>query len=146
TLRDAAAARAELTEFLLDRLRSWYAERGVASPVFDAVRARAPATLPDFDARLAAVTAFVDMEQATSLAAANKRIANILRQAGDPGPRPVAAALFAQAEETRLHEALERARAEVEPLIARREYRQALARLAELRDPVDRFFDAVMVM
>ena len=146
TVPDAAATRAELTEFLMERLRSWYAERGVAAPVFDAVRARAPATLPDFDARLAAVQAFVGMEQAASLAAANKRIANILRQAGAPPPRPVETALLSQAEENVLHEALERARGEVEPLVARREYRQALARLAELKDPVDRFFDAVMVM
>ena len=86
------------------------------------------------------------LEQAESLAAANKRIANILRQAGNPtGLRVVEKQLELDAEKA-LYSALSSAREKVEPLLAERRYARVLNELADLRDPVDRFFDDVMVM
>ncbi len=144
---DRKAVTENVVAFLLDRLRSYYADRGFAAEVFESVRVREPATLPDFDARVAAVAAFVELESAASLAAANKRIANILRQAGDEGGgRSVDERLLSDDAERRLHAALAAARQDLRPLVARRDYGAALSRLAELREPVDRFFDDVMVM
>ncbi len=89
---------------------------------------------------------FARLEQAESLAAANKRIANILRQAGEPGGLAVNPKLFELDAEKSLHHALATARDEVEPMLAERRYARVLNELADLRDPVDRFFDEVMVM
>jgi glycyl-tRNA synthetase beta chain len=92
------------------------------------------------------VQTFARLEQAESLAAANKRIANILRKAGDPAGLTVATALFDQDAERALHSALENAREKVGPMLEQRRYAEILNELADLRDPVDRFFDDVMVM
>lgn len=107
---------------------------------------REPASLVDFDRRLAAVQTFARLEQAASLAAANKRIANILRKAGDPHGLSVATALLDHDAERALHSALENAREKVAPMLEQRRYAEILNELANLRDPVDRFFDDVMVM
>ena len=107
---------------------------------------REPASLVDFDRRLAAVQTFARLEQAESLAAANKRIANILRKAGDPVGLKVATALLEQDAEHALHSALENAREKAGPMLEQRRYAEILNELANLRDPVDRFFDDVMVM
>lgn len=145
---DGERATADIVAFLLERLRSHYADRGLAPEVFEAVRAREPATLPDFDARVVAVASFVELESAASLAAANKRIANILRQAGGDGDGNLSVdeRLLSEDAERRLHGALASAKDDLRPLVARRDYGAALSRLAELRGPVDRFFDEVMVM
>ncbi len=90
--------------------------------------------------------AFVRLEPAESLAAANKRIANILRQAGGHGDAKVREKLLEEPAEQTLWTALRDARNTVEPMVAAREYAGALTRLAELRAPVDQFFDDVMVM
>ncbi len=108
--------------------------------------ARQPDSLVDFDRRLAAVQTFARLEQAESLAAANKRIANILRQAGDPEGLSISKKLLADDAERALHNALDNARQKVGPLVEQRLYAEALNVLADLRDPVDRFFDDVMVM
>jgi glycyl-tRNA synthetase beta chain len=145
---DREATADSILAFLLERLRSYYADQGLATEVFEAVRAREPATLPDFDARVQAVASFVELDSAASLSAANKRIANILKQAGDEGCPSLAVdeGLLSEDAERRLRAALAAAREDLRPLIARRDYGAALSRLAELREPVDRFFDKVMVM
>ena len=139
---------ADLYGFITDRLRRYFLDRdtGLATETFDAVMVRQPASLVDFDRRLAAVQTFARLEQAESLAAANKRIANILRQAGNPeGLEVHRKRLELEAEKT-LHNALGSARDKVGPMLAERRYAQVLNELADLRDPVDRFFDEVMVM
>jgi len=137
----------ELVDFVVERLRGWYLERNAFTPeMFEAVRARGVPSLVDFDARLHAVAGFVENDAAESLAAANKRIANILRQAGYSGPATPDGRLFAEEAEAELDGALARALEGVRPLLAERRYADALTELARLRGPVDRFFDEVMVM
>ena len=145
---DSAALSEDLYTFVTERLRRYFLDRdaGLATETFDAVLARQPRSLVDFDRRLAAVQKFLQLEQAESLAAANKRIANILRQAGDPEGLAVATGLLAEDAERALYEGLGRARDALLPLLESRDYAGALVRLAELREPVDRFFDDVMVM
>jgi len=145
---DAPALEDELYGFITERLRRYYLDRdaGLATETFDAVIARAPASLVDFDRRLAAVQAFMRLEQAASLAAANKRIANILRQAGDPQGLEVNPKLLTEDAEKSLYGVLESARETVAPMLAGRDYAAVLGELAGLRETVDRFFDDVMVM
>jgi len=138
----------ELYVFITDRLRRYFLDRdaGLATETFDSVMARRPASLVDFDRRLAAVQTFARLEQAESLAAANKRIANILRKAGDTSGKKVSKKLFEHDAETVLANALYNARDKVLPMIETRSYAEALNELANLREPVDRYFDDVMVM
>jgi glycyl-tRNA synthetase beta chain len=145
---DNAELAADLYAFITDRLRHYFLERdaGLSTETFDAVMVRQPASLVDFDRRLAAVQTFARLEQAESLSAANKRIANILRQAGDPEGLAVNRKRLELEAEKTLHNALRSARDKVEPMLAERRYAQVLNELADLRDPVDRFFDEVMVM
>ena len=114
--------------------------------MFEAVRVRQPSSLVDFDERLVAVSAFVRLDAAESLASANKRIANILRQAGGEPQKDVQPQLLRDDAEKALHEALQTATADIAPLMRKRAYTDALARLAGLRDTVDAFFDDVLVM
>ena len=145
---DADELVSDLYGFITDRLRGYFLDRddGLRTETFDAVMLRRPASLVDFDRRLAAVQTFARLEQAESLAAANKRIANILRQAGDPQGLKVNKKRFELDAEKTLHSALGNARDKVGPMLAERRYAQVLNELADLRDPVDRFFDEVMVM
>lgn len=146
-VRDGAALVQEMYDFVVERMRTWYADRqGMASEVFESVLARRPATLLDFDERLEAVTRFVRLEPAQALAAANKRIANILRQAGDDIAPAVDMDLVTETGEKALWTALKAADEDIRPMLERRDYAATLERLAGLRDPVDHFFDAVMVM
>jgi glycyl-tRNA synthetase beta chain len=137
---------AELYDFILDRLRSYYADLGIGGEAFEAVRALAPADLTDFDRRIRAVVEFAKLSEAQALAAANKRIGNILRQAGAASAGAIDPALIEPGAEQSLAEALARAEADAGPLVKARDYVGLLKRLAALRDPVDRFFDGVMVM
>lgn len=139
---------AGLYTFISDRLRRYFLDRdtGLKTETFEAVMVRHPESLLDFDRRLAAVQTFARLEQAESLAAANKRIANILRQAGDPEGLTVEKKRLSDDAERALFNALQNARARVEPLLRNRQYAEALNTLADLRDPVDQFFDDVMVM
>jgi glycyl-tRNA synthetase beta chain len=138
----------ELDTFISDRLRRYFLDRdnGLAPETFEAVMARQPGSLIDFDRRLAAVQTFARLEQAESLAAANKRIANILRKAGDPVGLKARKKLLHDAAELALWNALDNARQKVRPMIAARQYADALNALADLKNPVDRFFDEVLVM
>ncbi len=136
-------------DFMMDRLRAYYADIGVTPDVFDAVHARRPTRPLDFDRRVRAVNHFRSLPQADSLTAANKRIANILQQAQEKGiavPGTVDNAKLAEDAEKTLAERLIELEQEVIPLFDARDYEPALARLADLREAVDRFFDDVMVM
>jgi len=138
----------DLYAFISDRLRRYFLDRdtGLATETFEAVMVRHPASLVDFDRRLAAVQTFARLEQAGSLAAANKRIANILRKADRPEGLSINTKLLREDAELALHNALDTAQEKVAPMLESRAYAEALNELADLRDPVDRFFDDVMVM
>ena len=138
----------ELYGFITDRLRRYFLDRdsGLDTETFDAVLARQPTSLVDFERRLQAVQAFLKLDEAQSLAAANKRIANILRQAGTTDTADVKEKLLEEGAETALYQALTDAEETVRPLFDARQYTEALQALARLREPVDRFFDDVMVM
>ncbi len=145
---DPEATVAQVFDFILERLRGYLAERGFRADEFEAVAAVEPADLLDFLRRIKAVHAFRQLPEAEALAAANKRIRNILRQAQMPvtATGEVDPGRFdSEAERTLFHE-LQAARTDVEPLLAKHDYTAALKRLAQLRDSVDAFFDQVMVM
>ena len=137
-----------LYTFITDRLRRYFLDRDadLDTETFDAVMARQPSSLVDFELRLQAVQAFLELDEAQSLASANKRIANILRQAGTTETTDISKKLLAEDAERALYEALVAAEATVRPLLDTRDYTRALRELAALREPVDRFFDDVMVM
>ena len=145
---DPAEIASEVSSYISDRLRRYFLDRdsGLATETFDAVLARKPASLVDFDRRLAAVQSFIALDEAASLASANKRIANILRQAGGDHGADVNQKLLQDPAEEALYAALGSAGDSVRPLLAERQYTEALSALAGLREPVDRFFDDVMVM
>ncbi|MDN5869286.1 MAG: glycine--tRNA ligase subunit beta [Nitrococcus sp.] len=142
-----------VVEFCLDRLRSLYLERHYRTELFEAVRAltqREDFSVDplDFHRRVLACDEFVRLPEAASLAAANKRIRHILRQAGvgHREPHRLDPDRLEQAEERRLCAALTELTPEIERLAGAAQYTVALQELARLREPVDRFFDAVLVM
>ncbi len=137
---------ASLYDFILDRLRSYYADQGVPAAHFDAVAELRPASLLDFDRRLKAIGEFAKLPEADALAAANKRIRNILRKSGDEASASVDPSLFENDAERALHATVEAAIADTDPLLAQRDYVGVLSRLAALRPAVDAFFDGTMVM
>jgi glycyl-tRNA synthetase beta chain len=146
----------QVYDFIMERLRAYYLERapsgipGTApaftTEMFDAVLATKPASPLDFDARLNALRAFLDLPEAISLAAANKRIANILRKAGELQRKDVDVESLKDPAEVRLFDAMHSLQEAVATAVAQREYANALGRLAQLRPPVDAFFEHVMVM
>jgi glycyl-tRNA synthetase beta chain len=140
----------DVYDYVIERLRAYYVEGGagfdVSTEMFDAVLVTRPASPLDFDARLRALVEFLRLPEALALAAANKRIANILRKATEPvGDRVDADRLVDPAEQI-LGEQVEAIARRVEPKFAAREYTEALKSLAVLRNAVDAFFDSVMVM
>jgi glycyl-tRNA synthetase beta chain len=144
----------QVYDFIMERLRAYYLERAPApgatatftTEMFDAVLATKPASPLDFDARLKALRAFLDLPEATALAAANKRIANILRKSGESSEGSVDVEALKDPAESALWGAMELLRSRVATEVAQREYANALGRLAQLRPPVDAFFEKVMVM
>jgi glycyl-tRNA synthetase beta chain len=146
----------QVYDFIMERLRAYYLERtpsgipGTApaftTEMFDAVLATKPASPLDFDARLNALRAFLDLPEAVSLAAANKRIANILRKAGELQRKDVDVESLKDPAEVRLFDAMRALKEAVATAVAQREYANALGRLAQLRPPIDAFFEKVMVM
>ncbi|MFL6603279.1 MAG: glycine--tRNA ligase subunit beta [Steroidobacteraceae bacterium] len=146
----------QVYDFIMERLRAYYLERtpsglpgsapAFTTEMFDAVLATKPASPLDFDARLNALRAFLDLPEATSLAAANKRIANILRKAGELPRKDVEVETLKDPAEVRLFDAMRSLQEAVATAVAQREYANALGRLAQLRPPVDAFFEQVMVM
>jgi glycyl-tRNA synthetase beta chain len=143
-----AATATECYQFLIERLRGVYAERadGVSGDMLDAVLATASRSPVDIDARLKALRDFLTLPDAPNLAAANKRIGNILKKADSDAQVLVDPGLFTEGAERELHEAVGQVRPQVENFIAKRRYRDALSALTSLRSSVDAFFDRVMVM
>ncbi|WP_146907811.1 glycine--tRNA ligase subunit beta [Arenimonas daejeonensis] len=136
----------ELQDFILDRLRGYYADQGVPGVQFDAVADVRPTSLLDFDRRLKAIAEFARMRESASLSAANKRIRNILRKVETPIPASVDASKLVEPAEQSLHGALATALVDTGPLLAQRDYIGTLKRLAQLQGPVDNFFERTMVM
>ncbi|MFM0003240.1 glycine--tRNA ligase subunit beta [Paraburkholderia dipogonis] len=132
-------------EFSMDRLRGLLRERGYAPGEIDAVLALNPTRLDDIVARLDAVREFASLAEAASLAAANKRISNILKKSEGAATGGVQATLLIEAAEKALHAQLEQVAPRVQSQLAARDYTGALTALAALREPVDTFFNDVMV-
>ena len=138
-------AQAQVSEFLFDRLVGYLRDAGYTLQEIDAVVALRPPRWGDIPRRLAAVRAFSQLPEAASLAAANKRIGNILKKATEPVPASYRAELLLEPAEQQLAAALERVAPGVEALADRGEYEALLRSLAPLKLPVDAFFDEVMV-
>lgn len=140
---------ADVWTYLMERLRGAYLEdgsRGVTTEMFDAVIAGQPGSPLDIERRLNALRDFLALPQAQSLAAANKRIANILRKSTSERPSDVVRERLVEEAERGLFERLQSAESVVKPALSKQSYGAALTELAQLRDSVDRFFDSVMVM
>ncbi|MHA7878792.1 MAG: glycine--tRNA ligase subunit beta [Saccharospirillum sp.] len=136
----------QVVDYALDRFSAWYHDAGYRTEVFQAVRALNPSRPLDIDRRVKAVANFSKLEQAEALAAANKRVSNLLAKAGDAVAETVNDALFSESQEQALWQAIQAAEADTGPLMAQADYQGTLTHLASLRDSVDAFFDGVMVM
>ena len=135
----------QVLEFIFDRLRARYEDEGVDVAAYLSVRAVQPGSALDFDQRVQAVQAFRTLPEAEALAAANKRVSNLLAKFEAKLPEAVEPRWFDNATEFSLYSAIQQAEQAVQPLAAARQYREALERLAHLRGPVDAFFEAVLV-
>ncbi len=152
----ADSTASEIYDFLMERLRAYYLDSAGAPPMpgqaavttemFDAVLAARPGSPLDFDARLKALSTFLELPESASLTAANKRIANILRKANMTPPAEVDVLHLRESAEVRLFDSMRALRDAVATATAQHEYAGALGRLAQLRPAVDAFFDQVMVM
>jgi len=142
---DPSGLAVELQDFIFDRLKSYYGEQDVPATHFHAVAELRMGSLLDFDRRLKAIGEFARLPEAEALAAANKRIRNILRKVEGELPSAIDPALFAEDAERELATAVDVAIADTNPLLADRDYVAALGCLARLRPQVDAFFDQVMV-
>jgi glycyl-tRNA synthetase beta chain len=151
----AANVANEIYDYVMERLRAYYLDnaavsasgggKAITTEMFDAVLATQPRSPVDFDARLRALSAFLELPESTSLTAANKRIANILRKSESVALTDVNVELLREPAEVRLFDAMRGLRDAVSAATARREYTAALGQLAQLRPAVDGFFDEVMV-
>lgn len=141
----AADLQAQVQEFVFDRLRARYEDEGIDVAVYQSVRAIGPASPLDFDQRVQAVQHFRRLPEAEALAAANKRVSNLLAKAEMEVSARIDQALLHEPAEQTLASAISEAEQAVAPLAAERQYSAALERLASLREPVDRFFDEVLV-
>ena len=135
----------DVIDFMLGRFRAWYQEEGHAVDTIQAVLARRPTKPADFDARMKAVSYFRTLDAAVALAAANKRVSNILAKSTETLHDGVRASVLKEAEEIHLATHLVVLRDKLQPYFADGRYQEALEELATLREPVDAFFDKVMV-
>ncbi|RZA20357.1 MAG: glycine--tRNA ligase subunit beta [Lysobacteraceae bacterium] len=135
----------ELYDFILDRLKGYYADKGVPTSHFNAVAELKPNSLYDFDRRIDAIGSFAQSPEAAALAAANKRIGNILKKVDGEIPAMIDHTLLQEPAELALAEAVESVYAETGHALAHGDYADVLAHLARLRPQVDAFFDGVMV-
>jgi len=135
----------QVLEFIFDRLRARYEDEGVDVATYLSVRALKPGSALDFDQRIQAVQAFRQLPEADALAAVNKRVSNLLSKAEGAIAAQVEPKYFDNANEFSLYSAIQQADQAVQPMAAARQYKESLARLAALREPVDAFFEAVMV-
>ena len=143
---DAQGSIDEVLDFILDRLRVYYVNQNIAVDVYEAVMELRPTTPVDFDRRMLAVNRFRSLPEAESLAAANKRIRNILKKVDGKLPEQIDESLLQEEAEKELHKQLQQLSIKVDPMFEEGDYQSALQQLAELRNPVDSFFDQVMVM
>lgn len=143
---NATQAIDEVNEYINERYRAYFSDRDVPLDVIDAVLANRPTHPHDVAAKIDALISFRKLPDSESLAAANKRIRNILKKIDRNNIGNVDTNLFKEEAESNLHSTLENLFDEVESLFKDNNYEQALIRLADLRHPVDRFFDDVMVM
>ena len=143
--KNVQADAGELYDFILDRLRGYYSDKGVPASHFSAVAEHKPKSLYDFDRRIDAIGTFAQLPEAAALAAANKRIGNILKKAEGEIPNIEDHALLSEPAELALAEAVEAAYGETGHALAHGDYVDVLAHLARLRPQVDAFFDNVMV-
>ena len=144
-LKDIHKAQADALQFVEGRYRAMYEDQGVSVDVIQAVQVLSPASPLDFDDRIKAVSHFKTLPEAQALAAANKRVANILAKEGNVTGDVDASLLTEQAEKD-LYQALQTVSPVVTPLLQAHDYTPALTELATLRTPIDAFFDRVMVM
>jgi glycyl-tRNA synthetase beta chain len=136
----------DVLEFLMARFRSWYQDKGIQVDVILAVLARRPTRPADFDSRVNAVSHFRGLEASSALAAANKRVSNILAKVEGALPAQINTELLTEAAEKALADKLTQLQPLLTPLFANADYQQALTLLADLRESVDQFFEDVMVM
>jgi glycyl-tRNA synthetase beta chain len=136
----------EIYDFIIGRLRAYYADQGISAEQFEAVRVCRPAHPLDFAKRIQAVEKFAQMDAAESLSAANKRISNLLKKVEGELPETVNVALLTESAEQTLWNELDALRESASNLIAQRDYIAAIESLATIRGSVDSFFDNVMVM
>ena len=141
---DEAATQVAVIDFIFDRLKGYCLDKGYSADEFDAVITVKPNDPLDFMRRLAAVKAFRQLPEAESLAAANKRIRNILRKSESPASATVG--VLIEPAELQLLESANLAAIAIAPLLAQHDYAATLTYLAALRQEVDAFFDGVMVM
>ena len=134
-----------VSQYITERLGKWYDEDGIHISVVRAALAAGTTDLFDIDLRVRALNAFAKTETAEHLAAANKRVANILAKADELDGTPADSSLFVHKAEHALHEEVGRIGSTLAPLLADRNYQSALDELAQLRGPVDAFFEGVMV-
>ena len=134
-----------VSHYITERLGNWYDDDGIHISMVRAALAAGATDLFDIDLRVRALNAFAKTETAEHLAAANKRVANILAKADEVDGTPADSNLFVHEAEHALHEAVSRVGSTLRPLLADRNYQSALDELAQLRGPVDAFFDGVMV-
>lgn len=146
TIQDVDKVVEQVLSYMLDRFRAWYEEQSIPVAVFQSVDAKALTHPLDIDERVHAVNHFRQLPEADALAAANKRVANILAKAGKEIPLNVDNSLLIEAAEKALVKAIEEKQRQVQPLFEVRKYKEALSSLASLREAVDQFFVDVMVM
>ncbi len=141
-----AEASEQVFNFVMERLRSYYSEQNIHVSLYESVLACQPHRPLDFDMRIHAVESFVSQPEAESLSAANKRIHNLLKKSDEAIPEQIDPTLFEQTAESDLADALDKIRSGLDQALASDDYETALISLATLQQPVDTFFDAVMVM
>ncbi len=145
TVEGFKPATAQLSDFIYDRLAGSLREDGYSAQEVDAVVSQRPQRLGDIPKRLAAVRSFSALPEAAALAAANKRVGNILKKVENPVEPTVDSALLKEAAEIALHDALVEVVPQADAAFVTGDYAESLTALAALRTPVDAFFDGVMV-
>lgn len=140
-----SATKQQTLNFILERLKTWYLAQGIKPQTFAAVYAKFPSKPLDFDSRIKAVQEFQKLPQAEALASANKRVSNILNKSSDAFTLEVNNSLLIELAEQTLAKLLEQKIATTTPLYEQQNYSAALTSLASLKQPIDNFFDQVMV-
>jgi glycyl-tRNA synthetase beta chain len=136
----------DIYSYLMDRLRGIYLDEGIPIESFNAVNATNPCTIIDFDHRIQSIIKFMASDHSIALASSNKRIKNILKDHSINSNAQVNNQLFNTAEEHILYNQLQESETELEKYIKTNDYGAFLEKLSQLRDPIDNFFDKVMVM